>query len=161
VRSIYLPSLRGHLVDALEVFDAPDAAFITGDREETSAATQALFLMNDADVLRAADRFAALLLARGDSDELGIRRAFELALGRPPSQRELGAAKSFLASYAKEVEPAPASDDAKKRPRRPKAGERTRPGDPAPLEPLTDPRRAAWSAFAQSLFQSAEFRTIG
>jgi len=29
------------------------------------------------------------------------------------------------------------------------------------VEPIFDPRRAAWSAFAQSLFQSAEFRTIG
>ena len=32
VRSIYLPSLRGHVVAALDVFDAPDAAFVTGDR---------------------------------------------------------------------------------------------------------------------------------
>jgi hypothetical protein len=158
VRSLYLANLRGHLVDALEVFDAPDAAFVTGDREETSVATQALFLMNDADVLRAADRFAERLLARDESDELRIRHAFELALGRLPTQRELGAVKSFLASYAKKVEPPPASDGERKRPRRPRPDERARPGE---LAPLTDPRIASWSAFAQSLFQSAEFRTLG
>ncbi len=28
-------------------------------------------------------------------------------------------------------------------------------------EPIQNPERAAWSAFAQSLFQSAEFRVIG
>ncbi|MEQ1892538.1 MAG: DUF1553 domain-containing protein, partial [Planctomycetota bacterium] len=151
---------RGHLVDALEVFDAPDAAFVTGDREETSVATQALFLMNDADVLRAADRFAERLLAREESDDLRIRHAFELALGRVPSAKELGAVKSFLASYAKTVEPAPVSDGERKRPRRQRQGERARSGEPE-LAPLTDPRRAAWSAFAQALFQSAEFRTIG
>jgi len=158
VRSLYLPSLRGHLVDALEVFDAPDAAFVTGDREETSVATQALFLMNDEDVLRAADRFAARLLAQEGTDEQRIRQAFELALGRKPSQRELGAVKGFLASYAREVEPAPASDGERPRGRRPRPAERPRPGA---LAPLTDPRLAAWSAFAQALFQSAEFRTIG
>jgi hypothetical protein len=160
VRSLYLPSLRGHLVDALEVFDAPDAAFVTGDREETSVATQALFLMNDADVLRAADHFAERLLARDESDELRIRHAFELALGRVPSAKELGAVKSFLASYAKKVEPASATGKERKRPRRPRQNERARPDEPE-LAPLTDPRRAAWSAFAQALFQSAEFRTIG
>ena len=157
VRSLYLPSLRGHLVDALEVFDAPDAAFVTGDREETGVATQALFLMNDEGVLRAADAFAARLLAHEGTDEQKIRLAFELALGRKPAQREVGAVKGFLADYARELEP-PASDGERKRPRRPRPGERARPDG---LEPLTDPRLAAWSAFAQALFQSAEFRTLG
>jgi hypothetical protein len=161
VPSLYLPSLRGHLVDALEVFDAPDAAFVTGDREETSVATQALFLMNDECVLRVADRFAERLLAAGSSDEARIRLAFEHALGRQPSARELGAAKDFLASYGRLAQPAPAADAERRRPRRPSPGEARRGGPPPALAPLADPRRAAWSAFTQALFQSAEFRTIG
>jgi uncharacterized protein DUF1553 len=162
---VYLPSLRGHVVAALDVFDAPDAAFVTGDREETSVATQALFLMNDADVLRYADRFAERLLALEGDDDARIARAFELAFGRAPSTKEAAAVRSFLAAYAR-LEPAPPDDgrgergrDGRRRPGPP--GRAGRPGAEAPLAPLTDPRRAAWSAFAQSLFQSAEFRTIG
>jgi hypothetical protein len=157
VRSIYLPTLRGHMVDALEVFDAPDAAFVTGDREETSVATQALFLMNDEDVLRAADHFAERLLAREESDELRIRRAFELALARTPTQHELGAALAFLERYTKLAGPTPASDGDRRRARPPRH-DRARPGA---LDAPAAPRQAAWSAFAQALFQSAEFRTIG
>jgi hypothetical protein len=77
VRSVYLPILRDRLPDALEVFDAAEPAFVTGDREETNVATQALYLMNDKDVLAAADAFAERLLAfQGDEDE---------RIGRPSS----------------------------------------------------------------------------
>jgi cytochrome c553 len=177
VRSVYLPSLRGHVVDALEVFDAPDAAFVTGDREETSVATQALFMMNDADVLRYADQFADRLLALSGDDDTRIRRAFELAFGRAPESREASAVKAFLAEYARTVEPGNTdkrggsderASDRRQRPGQGPGQEPRRrgaragaPGAEPPVEPITDPRRAAWSAFAQSLFQSAEFRTIG
>ena len=121
--------------------------------------------MNDADVLRYADRFAARLLALGGDDDARIARAFELALGRAPSAKETGAVRSFLAGYAR-LGPAPEPDDdgrgERRRDRRRPPGARARtglPGDEAP-PPLADPRHAAWSAFAQSLFQSAEFRTI-
>jgi len=160
VRSVYLPSLRGHVVPALEVFDAPDAAFVTGDREETSVATQALFLMNDADVLRYADGFAGRLLALEGGDDARIARAFELALGRKPSERESAAVRAFLADYAR-LEPAPGSAGGErgKLPRR-RPGRAGSPDGEAPPAPPADPHRAAWSAFAQSLFQSAEFRTL-
>lgn len=122
-RSIYLPSLRGYLPNTLAPFDAPDSAYVTGDRDETNVATQALFLMNDSEVLDLADAFAKRLRKiRGkDKTRRRIQAAFEWALGRKPSTAERNTVKRFLRDYG---------DD-------------------------------AWSAFAQSLFQSAEFRAIG
>ncbi|MEM6671266.1 MAG: DUF1549 domain-containing protein [Planctomycetota bacterium] len=152
VRSIYLPSLRGHLVDALDVFDAPDSAFVCGDREETSVATQALYLMNDADVVRLADAFAERVMREADSERARIERAFELAVGREPSRREKKAVSRFLADF-KKLEPSKSSTSSSRRGRR-----RARESELA--RPKTV-EHAAWSAFAQTLFQSAEFRAIG
>jgi hypothetical protein len=96
VRSVYLPILRDKLPDALEVFDAAEPAFVTGDREETNVATQALYLMNDKDVIAAADAFAARLLALAGDEDARIEQAFVLALGRKPGGAELTAVRRFL-----------------------------------------------------------------
>ncbi|MEM6568845.1 MAG: DUF1553 domain-containing protein [Planctomycetota bacterium] len=172
VRSVYLPSLRGEVVHSLEVFDAPDAAFVTGDREETSAATQALFLMNDEDVLRLADAFADRLMAAEEKDTRRIRLAFEIALGRRPTSVETDAVRRFLREYErmspKENDASDRSSTRRGRAQRGGAGrggsQRGRArgrGSDAALAPPRSPEHAAWSAFAQALFQSAEFRTIG
>lgn len=171
VRSVYLPMLRDHLPDALDAFDAPDSAFVTGDREETSVATQALFLMNDPDVLRTADAFADRLLARKGTDDERVGAAFELAFGRAPSATELGAVREFLRDFEKLARSQSAEQDGAKagegkdgsgdaRGRRARDGARGRARDSG-ARPIDDPRRAAWSAFAQSLFESAEFRSLG
>ncbi|QDV04780.1 Planctomycete cytochrome C [Planctomycetes bacterium Poly30] len=179
VRSVYLPSPRGQLVDTLEAFDAPDPEFVTGDRDETTVATQALFLMNDGEVLRLADAFADRLLARKGSDADRVTMAFELAYGRKPSREESRVVQAFLKDFARSVEKEArqketpvsgadrkADDEKSRRARRLRERKRAREeelrktygGAPAAIE---DPERAAWSAFAQSLFQSAEFRVIG
>ena len=88
VRSVYLPNLRGATVDALGVFDAPDAVTVEGDREETSVATQALFMMNNEDVLRASDAMAARLLATDATERERIVRAYDWrSAGPPPARR--------------------------------------------------------------------------
>jgi len=161
VRSVYLPILRDHLPSALEVFDTPDSAFVAGDREETNVATQALYLMNDEDVLRLADAFAERLLKMDGGDDQRIARAFELAYGRTPSQGERESVKFFLKDFEKL-----AGKETRATERRPSRRDRAgganganadRPAASAPA----DPKRAAWSAFAQTLFQSAEFRYLG
>ena len=156
-RSVYLPMLRDRVPEALEVFDAADPTFVTGQREETNVATQALFLMNDKEVLAAADALGKRLLAHEGKDNARIAVAFELVLGREPSQAERQAVKGFLKDYQKLAE-----RDAEDAPPPPKQrrGRRQPPETGPVLEPLT-PRQAAWSAFAQSLFQSAEFRYAG
>ena len=187
VRSVYLPVPRGAVVETLEAFDAPDAEFVTGQRDETTVATQALFLMNDAEVLRMADAFADRLLRIDGSDRDRIEAAFELAYGRDPSRGERRVVELFLRDYgrmaADEMESAGEAAQPKAEPEDKNLSERQkrrlkrraeqkakldrarrqrradRPGN-APAQ-FKDPKRAAWSAFAQSLFQSAEFRAIG
>lgn len=126
VRSIYLAQLRGFTPDSIEAFDAPDPAFVTGAREITTVATQALFLMNDEMVLAQSDAFAMRILKIKGGETKRIEAAFKLAYGRQPSSSEVRIVRAFLKDYAK-----------------------------------AESVRAAWSAFAQSLFQSAEFRALG
>lgn len=157
VRSVYLPNLRGATIDALGVFDAPDAATVEGDREETSVATQALFMMNNEVVLQASDAMATRLLAFDGTERERITLAYRLALGRDPSSSETTGISRFLKQYEEltpQPEPAPARQRRGRRRTRPSA----RP-DSSRLTP-SSPEHAAWAAFAQSLFQTAEFRTL-
>jgi hypothetical protein len=168
VRSVYLPSLREHLPEALDVFDAPDSSFVTGTREATNVATQALFLMNDVDVMKVADAFADKILAQKGSDDDRIAYAFERTLGRKPSGAEMGNVRNFLDEFEKLAAKNAKADKVERGLGREKRERRERPaeaplatdGGESPLAPL-DPHRAAWSAFAQTLFQSAEFRSVG
>ena len=82
-----------------DAFDAPDAASVTGAREVTTGATQALFLMNDSHVLRTADAFADRLLAMDGDENDRIETAFELALGREPDTGERRLVRGFLDDY--------------------------------------------------------------
>ncbi|MEO1696771.1 MAG: DUF1553 domain-containing protein [Planctomycetota bacterium] len=161
VRSVYMPALRGYVTDAMEAFDAPDAAFVTGAREATTSATQALYMMNDSDVLRLSDAFAERLLELDVKEAQRIEAAFVIAFGREPEGGEARAVRSFLKDYERSYEGARPEAEGDKKERRRRNRRRGR-----LLDPTNEPgvhangRRAAWSAFAQSLFQSAEFRAI-
>jgi len=184
VRSVYLASLRGHLPHALEVFDAPDPSFVSGEREETTVATQALHLMNDPEVMRLADAFAARLQTEEEGERARIERAFRLALGRAPTASERSAVARFLRTFPRLVPPVEAPSSKTDEPERRRRGRAARRGgDEPPPErpqrargrarrgreaetpsepalPVLAPEAAAWSAFAQTLFQCAEFRTL-
>jgi cytochrome c553 len=167
VRSVYLPNPRGFTMETLAAFDAPDSDFVTGDRDETTVATQALFLMNDTEVLRLSDAFAQRLLGIEGNEKDQIRAGFELAYGRPPTSIESKAVRSFLRDYAREAETTIDKESAQDSGRgnarqsaRRRARERARDASNGVLAPIQDPKLAAWSAFAQSLFQSAEFRIL-
>jgi mono/diheme cytochrome c family protein len=147
VRSVYLPILRDKLPEALEVFDEAEPSFVIGDRDETNVATQALYLMNDKDVLAAADAFAARVLALPGDDDARVGQAFLLALGRKPDGTELEAVRRFLHEFSRKKD-APEPKPAPARPGRGKRAPRTE----------GDARQEAWSAFVQTLFQCAEFR---
>lgn len=153
VRSVYLPSPRGFAVDSLDVFDAPDASVVAGDRDETSVATQALFMMNNEDVLRAADALAGELLAFEGTERERIERAYRLTLGRKPTSSEAQAISRFLREYER-MSPEPERETGRRRWRA------RRDREEAPALAVQPPERAAWSALAQSLFQTAEFRTL-
>ena len=59
-RSVYLPLLRGITPRPLEVFDFAEQGMVTGSRDSTTVAPQALFLLNDAFVRRSVTRISRL-----------------------------------------------------------------------------------------------------
>ncbi|MFM8434980.1 MAG: DUF1553 domain-containing protein, partial [Planctomycetia bacterium] len=78
-RSIYLPIVRDQVPEPLGVFDFPDASLVSGQREESNVPSQALFLLNDDEVVSLARSFADRVarLPGTTSDRLG--EAFAMA----------------------------------------------------------------------------------
>jgi hypothetical protein len=100
-RTVYLPVVRDGLPEMLTIFDFPDPSLIIGERATTTIPAQSLFLLNSPFVVRQAEAMAEALLAR-DEDEPGkLTRAYLLCYSRPPSEKELGDARRFLAGYGK------------------------------------------------------------
>lgn len=131
-RSIYLPVVRSDLYNVFQAFDFADPSAANGRRSPTTVAPQALFMLNDALVLRCSETFANALLARGDLDDDGkVRLAYLKAYARPPRDREIDRAKDYLRRFDGEL-------------RNQKVD-----GDSRP--------RKAWQAFCQAVFASSEF----
>lgn len=93
-RSVYLPRVRGVLPEMLELFDAPDASLVTGARETTSSPLQSLYLMNSPFVQRQAEALAELVQEVPPSER--IQKAYMIALGRSPTEREQQFALEFI-----------------------------------------------------------------
>jgi len=99
-RSVYLPLLRGITPNALQVFDFAEQGMVTGHRDTTTVAPQALYLLNDPFV-----RGHSLTLAEGLlgneklDDEARIQRAYRLTLGREALSSEVQRALAFLKDY--------------------------------------------------------------
>ncbi len=95
-RTLYLPVVRNHVYDYLEVFDFGDGAVPSGDRTSTTVPAQALFMMNAELVLAAADQIAASVRNASADVDSRIDRAYELCLGRAPADRERAVAHRLL-----------------------------------------------------------------
>jgi hypothetical protein len=134
-RSVYLPTLRGNLDDLFLVFDFPDPHTPIGKRHVTSAATQALYVMNSPFVMEQAKGWAERLDKLSATDDAArVKRAFIEAFGREPGEGELLRARAFLNDFNEAtVEKQP---DAAAR------------------------KKLAWQAFCQALIASAEFRYL-
>ncbi len=97
-RSIYLPVVRNNTYEVFQLFDFPDAGVTSGDRTTTTVAPQALFLINSDQVIDLTRTMARELLGRQDCDDAGrLRRLYETAVGRPPTEAETARASAFLA----------------------------------------------------------------
>jgi len=169
-RSVYLPITRGAVPAFLDTFDIAEPSFVTGNRDETSVPSQALFLLNDPWVMEQADAMAAELLALPGTDEDRVRVAFMRTLGREPTSSERGSVRSFFRDFSRldDRESAfnqPAGSGrlsetlARNPQRRATILNRMRQRGMEIPEAL-DPREVAWSAFCQSLFSCAEFRYV-
>jgi len=185
-RSVYLPLLRGLTPTSLEVFDFADQGMVTGQREPTTVATQALYLLNDPFVRRQSLALADRLLADAKLDDNArIESAYRLTLGRSPSTYEVARVQSYLADYEtlaahqgaekptaiKPQTPAPVASAIDSNASESGGTKNTPPVNPDEIihedtpvkeEAITPPsaRAAAWASFCQAIFGSAEFRYL-
>ncbi len=131
-RSLYLPVVRNAVPDVLALFDGADPNGVTAVRNDTTVASQALFLLNHAFVREQSRHFATRLLAEPDKTDAGrVGSAYRLALGREPLAAEVWQVTDFLAGHQKHA-------TAQRR----QAGEA---------------RLDAWQSFCQTLFCRNEF----
>jgi hypothetical protein len=104
-RSIYIYVKRAVAVPELEVLDSPDTTSSCEQRIVSTIAPQALTFLNGEFINQQARHFATRLLRESGPDAAArVRRAFELALCRPPRAEESELALSFLARQQKQIE---------------------------------------------------------
>jgi hypothetical protein len=100
-RSVYLLCRRSYNLTLLTVFDQPLVAHNCPCRDVSAVALQSLAMLNDAFVSEQARHFADRVeRAAGPTGERAVRTAFRLALGRPPSAKELGICARLLERQA-------------------------------------------------------------
>jgi mono/diheme cytochrome c family protein len=131
-RSIYLPVVRNATSDLFALFDGADPNGVTAVRNDTTVASQALYLMNHPFVRDQAAHLAKRILSDAkatDAERVAI--GFRAALGREPRAEEVKEITAFLTRYEK------------------LAGEKGLTPEAA--------RSAAWQSFCQTLLCRNEF----
>jgi hypothetical protein len=96
-RSIYISILRNFLPDMLMTFDFPSPFSAMGRRSVSNVPAQALTMMNSPLVAEQAKVWGGRIAKLPGDDEARIRQMFIEALGRPPSESQLTAARAYLA----------------------------------------------------------------
>jgi hypothetical protein len=112
-----------------------DAELVTGQRDITTIAPQALYMMNSPVVVQQAETVANKLLSdsRLSDDEARIDYLFRLVLGHSPDSQQRADVLAFVGSYEATL--------------------------PSKLKPA-ERRLETWTSVCQSLFGSAEFRYV-
>jgi hypothetical protein len=99
-RSIYLPVIRSALYEVFQAFDFADPSTQNGDRDTTTVAPQALFMMNSQLMLDESRVMAQGLLADAATDDAGrIETAYSRCYARPPNDMERTRALAFVEHY--------------------------------------------------------------
>lgn len=96
-RSIYLPIVRSALFQVFTAFDFADPSTLAGQRDQTTVAPQALFMMNSEFVLEQSRVIAQRLLQQADLDQTSrVSQLYRLAYSRDPSAAEVSRAAAYL-----------------------------------------------------------------
>ena len=99
-RSVYMPIIRSGLPGIYELFDFAEPSMVTGQRDVTTVATQALFMLNSPFVLGQSKRMASRLLAVNSLDDAGrIDLAYRQTLGRGATSQERERSLSFIRNH--------------------------------------------------------------
>ena len=148
IRAAYIPVLRSSLYEVFQAFDLPDPTSPNGDRDSTVVAPQALFMMNSSVMLNHSKKMAEGLLSRPDlDDQARIRDAYERALGRQPSSKEIDQGLSFISRMQQEWSNTALGGAAAVPPQR----------TPTVREGMEPAKLNAWQSYCKSLLASNEF----
>jgi hypothetical protein len=99
-RSVYTAAFRNVRHPLFEVFDFADINQPIGQRTTSTVAPQALFLMNNPQVIAQARTAAELVLAHASTTQQRVILAYQRSLSREPSSTELKKATDFLEAGA-------------------------------------------------------------
>jgi hypothetical protein len=102
-RSVYLMTQRIQRHPYLAIFDGADPAASTPVRTTSTTPLQALYLLNDAFVHEQSKQFAARVMKDAKDDIARLKRAYQLALARPPESSELDGGRKFLAAVREKL----------------------------------------------------------
>jgi hypothetical protein len=106
-RSLYIQTVRADRRNFSTLFDAADPSQCVGERNVTTVAPQALFMLNNAFVTENAKHFATKLIAEAPNDQQArIHRAYKALFERSPTEKEQSIAEQFLAAATKRNESA-------------------------------------------------------
>ena len=178
--------LRGLTPNSLAAFDFAEQGMVTGARDTTTVAPQALYLLNDPFVRVESEALAQRLLQPAKlSGAQRIDLAYRLALGRAATAAEKGRAADYLTDYAAAAKESLGAARGVMIVGKVPAGKPNRPKDQKPAirrvsqtrsvnsnarrgaNPAADeraaqpdPQTAAWGTFCQALFSAAEFRYL-
>jgi hypothetical protein len=97
-RSVYTAAFRNVRHPLFEVFDFADINQPIGQRTTSTVATQALFLMNNPQVIEQARAAADAVLKDERDSNAGIDLAYQRSLSRPPNKKERQIALDYLES---------------------------------------------------------------
>ena len=104
-RSVYVPVFRNALLDFFDTFDFPNPSMVTGRRDSSTVAPQALYLMNHPFIMEQAQSAARRFLALSAPDNsVRLDRAYRIALGRFPTSDEREVALKYLSLENSEAE---------------------------------------------------------
>jgi mono/diheme cytochrome c family protein len=99
-RTVYLPLRRANLPTLLNLFDFGDATTVSGKRQLTNVATQALFWLNSEFLNERARNVAQSLLDQNEmSDAARIETAYARILNRRPDKGEIDQALNYVAGF--------------------------------------------------------------
>ena len=134
-RSVYLPIVRDFAPEVLDLFDFAEPSLVVAARDVDERALPGALLMNNRFVRDQAAALAKRVLATPVAYPQRVTLAYELALGRAPTDAERARADRYLLDEGRALIPI-------KNGRTNEAGE------------------LSWSTFCQALFACAEFRYL-
>jgi len=101
VRSVYLPVVRNNLYDFFQLFDYNDASVSNGDRQTTTVAPQALYMLNSPLVDEASCQIVEQLLEKNKSFKPQVQQLYVKLLGRNATRQEMSRARQYYSLFLK------------------------------------------------------------